>query len=261
MRRLTLIALGIFSISLPILAADPVAAPKPQLYLIHEEVARPSMLPQYESMTTEILNTLTEKKADPKVFGMNLYVTNDLHYVYIVPISGWAALDTFQQSWMKIGEAVGKEKWAMVMKRANETMESYTELVAAYRPDLSYVPANPRFKPEEAKFVHWEFYYLDAVRAEESEQVARDYVAFFKSKNIGDGFQVYQAQSGSDLPLLVVAVPAKSAADYWETDEKITAAYGKELQPLQMRAMSITRRFETRDANYRADLSFPLPAK
>jgi hypothetical protein len=261
MKRSVLASLACIALALPALAADPVAPVKPQLYLIHEEIARPSMLVQYESTTNELLAAMTEKKADPKVFGMNLYVTTDFHYVFVVPIANWASIDGFQQSWMTLGESVGKEKWANLMKRGNQTMESYSEFVVARRPDLSYEPATPRFKPEEARFSHWEFYYLDPARADEAEQIAKDYASLFRAKNIGDGFSVFMAVSGSDLPLLVVSVPAKSAADFYVEDEKVNATLGKDVVPLQMRALAITRRYETRDAVFRPEMSYPVPAK
>jgi hypothetical protein len=261
MKRSVLISLACITLALPLLAADPAAPAKPELFIIHEEIARPSMLAQYESTTNELLATMTEKKADPKVFGMNLYVTTNMHYVYVVPISNWASLDGFMQSWNTLGEAVGKGKWSALMKRANQTMETYNEFVVTRRPDLSYMPAAPRLKPEEARFAHWEFSYLDAARAEEGEQVAKDYAALFRAKNIGDGFTVFTAASGNGLPLLIVSIPAKSAADFYANDEKINAAFGNDIRPLAMRALAITRKFDTRDAVYRPEMSYPLSAK
>src|SRR4051812_20796350 len=164
---------------------------------------------QYESTTNELLAAITEKKGDPNVFGMNLYTTTDFHYVFVASAANWAAMDTFKASWTALGESVGKDKWASLMKRHYETLDLYNEIMFVIHPDLSYLPATPRVKPEEQHFVHWAFYYLDASRAEESEQVARDYAALFKAKNVGDGFTVYQAVSGNDMPLLIIAVPAK----------------------------------------------------
>jgi hypothetical protein len=257
LKNLVSICVALLSLAIPAIAADPAPAAKPQLFLIHEEVARPSKLMQYESTTNELLAAITEKKGDPKIFGMNLYTTTEFHYVFVVPIANWAAIDTFQANWTALGESIGKEKWASLMKRNNETMESYNEFVVVRRPDLSYEPVTPRVKPEEQRFVHWAFYYLDPARAEESEQIARDYAALFKSKNIGDGFTVYQAVSGNDMPLLVVGVPAKNAADFYTEDAKVNATFGADIAPLAMRAMAITRKYRTMDAVYRPEMSYP----
>jgi hypothetical protein len=236
------------------------APPKPELYLIHEEIAKPSMMMQYESVTREFLNAFTEKKADPKVWGMRLYMTNDLHYIYVNPISNWATLDGMPANWMSISQAIGKDRWQSLMTRGNSAMVSYDETVSARRPDLSYVPANPRLKPEEQKFVHLMFYYIDAAKTDEAEQVAKDYAALAKAKNIPNPFTVYEAKSGTDLPLYVVAIPAKSAADFYANDEKDNAAMGADARALDARAMAAARKLQFRDATFRPDLSYPLPA-
>jgi hypothetical protein len=94
--------------------------PAPQFFLIHEEIARPSMLRQYESTTRELLSAFAEKNADPKVFGMSLFTTTDMHYIYVVPMSNWGALDNFQASWNTLSQAVGKDRWHDLMTRANQ---------------------------------------------------------------------------------------------------------------------------------------------
>ena len=239
---------------------QPAPGPGAQMFLIHEEIARPSMLAQYESTTRDLLGAFTEKNADPKIFGMNLFVTTDMHYIYVVPIANWAALDTFQQSWMAISQAVGKDRWKDLMTRGNAAMSSYNEFVVMRRPDLSYVPATPRLKAGEVRFIHWQFHYLDAARADEAEQIAKDYAALFRAKNISDPFTVFMAMSGNDLPLLVVAIPAKSPSDYYSNADQVNAALGADVRPLVARAMAITRKYETRDGTARPELSYPLPA-
>ncbi|HEX9163438.1 MAG TPA: hypothetical protein VF980_17155 [Thermoanaerobaculia bacterium] len=238
----------------------PATPPRPGYVLIHEEIAKPSMLVQYEATTRDINKALTDTHADPKNFAMNLYVTSDMHYLYVWPIANWAAIDAMQQNFVSLGQTIGQDRWRDLMNRGNSAMYSYNEFVAQLRPDLSYVPATPRLKPEERRFVHWIFYYVDAAHMQEAEQVAKDYAALFRAKNIADPFTTYQVVSGNDLPILVAAVPAKSAADYYANDEKVNAALGADVQPLAARALAITRKYEVRDGIYRPDLSYPVVA-
>ncbi|MGZ5494045.1 MAG: hypothetical protein ACXW3E_11550 [Thermoanaerobaculia bacterium] len=253
-----LLALGL--LFLAVSASGQATPEKPQYFLIHEEMAKPSMLQQYEGASRDILATFKEKSADPKVFNANVFSTTEFQYIYVVPIANWGGLDVFQQSWMALSQTVGKDRWQSLMTRSNNAMWAYNEFVIVRRPDLSYTPANPRLKPEEQPFVHLQFYYLDAARSEESEQIAKDYVALFKAKNISDGFSVYQVLSGNDLPMLIASSRAKSAADYYANDEKVNATLGADVRALQARALAITRKFEVRDAMYRPELSYPGPA-
>ncbi|HEX8170817.1 MAG TPA: hypothetical protein VF824_09785 [Thermoanaerobaculia bacterium] len=251
----TLVTLGL--LLLPIVARAQ-EAPKPQMFLVHEELARPSMIPQYESALRDILAALTEKKADPAVFGMRLYMTPEFRYLYIVPIANYGALDRFNGAWKDIGDAVGKPRWQQLMDRSSAAMESFNEIVVMRRPELSYMPATPRVKDEEEKYVRMEFYYLIPGKEQEAEEVARAYAATFRQKNINDGFTVFTALSGTGLPLLIVTSGGKSAADYAMEDERVGAAAGAELAALRMRAAACTRRYEVREAMPRPEVSYPM---
>jgi hypothetical protein len=252
MKRLSLAILGaLFSLSA--YAVDP---PKTQLFLIHEETANPSMVMQYEGATKDLIKAFTDKKVTSPSFMVNTFMTTDFHYIYLTPITNWAQIDSVWKDWMSAGDTVGKEKWADIMKRGNGAMISYDDAVAARRDDLSYMPENPRLKMEEMPFARVDYYYLKPGTEQQAEQVAKDYVALFKEKKVPDGFSIYMAMSGHDLPLLVAVIPAKSPADFAATDERTAAALGDALRNLQGRAMALTRRIEHKDSWYRPDLSY-----
>jgi hypothetical protein len=252
MKRLSLAILGaLFSLSA--YAVDP---PKTQLFLIHEETANPSMVTQYEGATKDLIKAFTDKKVTSPSFMVNTFMTTDFHYIYLTPITNWAQIDSVWKDWMSAGDTVGKEKWADIMKRGNGAMISYDDAVAARRDDLSYMPENPRLKMEEMPFARVDYYYLKPGTEQQAEQVAKDYVALFKEKKVPDGFSIYMAMSGHDLPLLVAVIPAKSPADFAATDERTAAALGDALRNLQGRAMALTRRIEHKDSWYRPDLSY-----
>jgi hypothetical protein len=252
MKRLSLAALGIL-FSVAAFAADP---PKPQLFVVHEEVVNPSMIPQYEGATRDLIKAFADKKLASSSFAFNAFMTMDMHYIYLTPIANWAQLDSIWKDWMSASDMIGKDRWTDIQKRGNGAMTSYSEIVAARRDDLSYKPENPRLKPEDEPFARVDYYYLLPGTEQQAEQVAKDYVALFKEKKIPDGFTIYMAMSGQDLPLLVAVIPAKSAADFAATDEKTAAALGDALRVLQGRALSLTRRLEHKDTFFRPDLSY-----
>ncbi len=81
----------------------------------------------------------------------------------------------------------------------------------------------------------------------------------FKSKNIPDGYNIYMGMLGTDLPVLLASISAKSESDLVAADERTNTTLGANVRPLQQRAMAITRRFERREAMVRPDLSYPMP--
>lgn len=255
-------ALALALLALPLFSAFAADMPKPDLYVVHEEVVPPGMMMRYEAVTKEMLGTLASKNVMNPNVAFSAFMTNDMHYVYLSRLTGGlSGLEAMYNAWMSMPDAVGKDKWKDLETRGSATMSSYNEILIMRRPDLSYEPASPRLTREEQVYYHWQFYYLQAGKESEAEQICRDYVALFKSKNVPDGFTIFMAMMGQDLPLLVAAIPARNPADFAMVDQKNSATLGDDLRALQMRALSITRRLENREGWYRPDLSYPMPSK
>jgi hypothetical protein len=254
---------GLLALAFAIPAFSTAAQPQPparsQMYVVHEEVARLSMIPEFEAATRELFTAFAEQKADPAVLGIHVYMTTDFHYYFISPISNFAGLDRMREAWKSVAGGVGGKRWDEINAHGGRTLSSFNQFVIVQRPDLSYVPAVPRLKPEERRFEHWMFYYFQPGKEDEAESILRDYVALFRKKNVADGFTVFTVPVGHDLPLMIISNSAKSAADHAEADEKLLAALAADIGPLQMRALAITRRAEAHDAYVRPDLSYPLP--
>lgn len=241
------------------LSASAQNMPKPDLYLVHEEIVKPSALAAYEAAGKDFLTALAEKKVSSAAVTWTAFSSTDMHYIYLLHLDSFAALDSSQAEWNKAREAVGATRWDDVMNRSNSGMQMYNEFVVMRRPDLSYNPATPRVAMADRRYYRWEFYYLIPGKEKEAEQVAKDYAALFKAKNLTDSWNLYQGLLGNDLPVFVVAIPAKSEADLVAADQQINATVGADVHPLQARALAVTRRFERREGMARPDLSYPAP--
>jgi len=255
----TVLALALLALPLAVFAQP--APPKPTFITVDEEVVPPSMVARYESLTKEFLGALAAKNINDPNIAFTTFMTPDFHYLFVSRLQGGlAGYETMFNAWMSLPDKLGKDKMKDLDARSVGTMSSYNRILAMRRDDLSYFPATPRLKPEEQVYARWQFYYLVPGKESEAEQVAKDYAALFKAKNIADGFTIYLPMNGNDLPLLVAAITAKSPADWASNDEKINATLGNDIRPLQARALAITRRLETREGWYRPDLSYPAPA-
>jgi len=60
-----MVCLWVLAFTTAAIAADP---PKPQLFLVHEETAMPSMITQYESATKDLIKAFAEKKVTSPSF-------------------------------------------------------------------------------------------------------------------------------------------------------------------------------------------------
>jgi hypothetical protein len=139
------------------------------------------------------------------------------------------------------------------------TSEFREDGLVVRRPDLSYTPENPQLKPEEINFYRWTFAYILPGKDIEFEETTMKYLPLMKSKNIPDGYVVYQVIMGKELPLYILVQPGKSPADYFSIDHSQTL--GEEAQVLQSKLWSLLRKVEYKNAWIDRDFSYVLQEK
>jgi hypothetical protein len=233
--------------------------PQGQLWALHQETVKPSMVAQYEAASKEFVAAVSKYRPAAD-FGWIALASEQYVYTFVTPIKDWNGLNGIEQAFMAVGKKMGMEKWMDLWKRGFAPVESVREVVAFEPAGSGYRPASPRLKDEEIVFFHYDFYYVMPGHEEEADAVARDFAALFKKKNIPDGYRLYKALSGPELPLIVVQVGARDGADYYASNARALAALGEEGQALFARAFAITRRFDSHNARLRLDLSLPPPA-
>ena len=223
-------------------------APQGQLVRILTVKVDPSKVTEYEEAVKDLFAGMAKEKFSFPILGD---VGADLVYGFLSPIENFAALDEMQQ---EISQVFGKNP--QIMERLSKASESRTYWVVQERPDLSYVPENPRLQPDEIRFMHLDRYYLRPGTEPQAEATAKAWVKLYRRKYVADGFRVSAAVTGSDLPIFTVATPAKDALDYQTQARKIQGLLGEEAQALMERSLSIIRRLEPLDITLRPDLSY-----
>ncbi len=226
---------------------------KGQLLWVHADVVTPSKVAQYEAAVKELVAQFAMHKF---AVPFQTYMQDDFHYIYVSPLDNFSSLDNLEKAVAEFNKKQGKEKSEELDKRFAGTFEHHQTFVSRHMTDLSYDPAQPRIKIEEAGFRHWEYYYIEAGKEKEVREIAKAYLELFKSKNIPDGYNLFMREMGSEMPLVVVVTWGKNAPDYSSETEKIDAMLGEEGKALAARAMAITRKFEQKDGWARPDLSY-----
>lgn len=254
MRRV-LPSLFLLFLAATVLAQQP--AP-PTLLYIHEEVAVPSKIADYERTTKEFGAMMRGANI---AFHYDAFSTDDFHYFYVMPMKGMGDVDRIMQIFMaELPQKVGQEKVLDLMRRSGATMQKTNEWIVLRRDDLSYVPAKPRLKPEEMKARRWDYYYIKPGMEDMVDQISNEWKAASKALESGDGWTLFQAVVGGDLPLVVVSFAGKDAADIAAQDEKFMASLGEKGQALMAKTFQIVRKFDVKYGHWRPDLSNPAPA-
>jgi len=229
------------------------------MILVHEETVKPPRLEEYVQRSKEFFAMVAANRDVMPTFAAQAFQTDEYEFVFALPLSGFAEMDSLMGEFMAMAEK-GGAAFQETMEAGSETTTHFDEYIILHRTDLSYTPAEPRVSMVEGTVYRWDFYYLQPEMAMEAEQIARDVAALYKEKGIRDGYGVFQAVMGSDMPFLVVSVPGKSVADIETRLAEIATALGDAWPPIQARIHAATRDFVSKYAWARPDLSLAPPA-
>jgi len=225
---------GVVSLGAALALMAPVAAraqtPGGQYFVVHQEVAKPSMVKEYESTSKEFVAMVKANKAKMPHFSFNCLASPDFTYTFVAPIPNMAGMDAINGDFGALAQSAGAS-FADLNKRSGAATEYIKEWIIQLVPELSYSPAEPRAGAP--RYFHYGIYYVMPGREAEAEAL------------------------GAEMPAYIVSVGAADAAEYQADDAKLAALLGTEFQALGARTIALTRRFETREATARPDLSVP----
>ncbi len=210
---------------------------------------KPGMTAQYEAARKDIIAHLATHN-----FSYPFSVSRDENLVYrrITLLENWADLDKRSAELAKIRPSLDSS----IVSRLNEAIDHISYWTFRTRPDLAYTPENPRLLPEDVGLYHYAFLYLRRGKRNEVEEAFTDLRELWKKHAPGDGLVVAQAVTGPDLPMLLVRIPAKDAADYYAQNERVQNAAGEEYQRLLAQLRRTYRRLEQSNNTVLPGLSF-----
>jgi len=226
---------------------------KAQLYYVEDVLVKPSMVGEFEAAVREYVAQCARYKFP---YPSYVYNADDFHYYLAYPVENYAAIDSLHKAWGELDTKMGAEQVQALNNRFEGTYEYFRHFVIRYMPELSYAPEKPRLKPEEEHFVYLDFYYFLPEMEKEEEQIGREWVELYKRKNIPYGYSLYAGVMGTDMPLYIMLLKAKSAADYFSQSVKIRELLGEERKGLLKRTLDGTRKVEKKTGKFRPDLSY-----
>lgn len=258
MRRkiLVCLGLGIFVFLSALTIVVQAQEQEAQLFFVREITVKPSRVMDYYEGTKELMAQIKEHKFP---YPINVFRCDDFSFLFSAPLENIADLQILGDTMDELMAKIAPEQSQKIQGYLDGASEFREDGLLATRPDLSNIPENPRLKPEEINFYRWTFAYILPGKEKEFEETAKKYLPLMKSKNIPDGYGVYQVIMGKELPLYILAQGGKSPADYFSIDHSETL--GEEAQVLQSKLWSVMRKVEYKNAWIDRDLSYDGPEK
>jgi len=226
---------------------------EPPLFIVEEDVVKPSMVGQFEAHLREGKALFTRHKFP---YPCDVYCIDGYHYFFSYPVKNFADIGNFYKAAGEYRQKMGEEQWKSRVKSAAGTLEYYQSTLFYYVRELSYSPANPHPDPGQRNFVYWTYLYVEFGKEKEFEEVLKAWVELFKSRNISHGYATYIGSIGNEMPLYVLAESAESASVFYSQEEKTFKLYGEEGQALMKKTWALLRKFEIKRGSRRPDLSY-----
>ena len=198
-----------------------------QMYHVHEDVVKPSMTMEYESVLQEVGELIKENPLE----DVNMLVLQGYnnHYYFVSPISSMADLDK-QSPVAQLAEKAGQEKVGQLFKRMDKCYDVEKDYVIILDNDLSYMPNGMTQTPEGENYREQYKIYV----APENRAVVREKMKAIKAlsekNNSKSEYRVYRSDFGTEAAFYLFSISAKDAthmAEKSKANEELMGEDGK----------------------------------
>jgi len=227
---------------------------KDQLFWVREEVAKTDMWDKYESTSKEWVEMMTGAGLDfPYMWASQ---RDDGHYYYLFPLDNYAAIDKMPEIFGAAIDKIGKDKWAKFIVENESSIITHKDFIVTRSAKYSYMPKEPRLKPEDAKFIHWMFFHFKLENRKEIMDILSEWKQLYTDKNIKNGYTIWMIELGEDNNMMALTENYKDGADFYTATEEDNAAMEVEASALWAKMSPLIVSVENKYGNQRPDLGF-----
>ncbi|RKN81683.1 hypothetical protein [Ulvibacterium marinum] len=225
---------------------------KSQAFWVHEDVVKPSMISEYETVCKE----LTDAMKTHNIQEMNSIVANlsDNRYLWVGPIENMAQLD--KPLFATLAEKMGADKMGGLFDRMDKCYDIEQNYIIHLDKELSYMPGGITQTPEGQDYrkFHY-FHYTPGNRAIVKKKV-EDIKNLFTNKGSKLDYRVYRSGFGTRGEFYMVAIAAKDAADYANKISANNELMGEEWLKTYTDFTSTLEKYEAFEGNMRPDMAY-----
>ncbi|MBT8185542.1 MAG: hypothetical protein KJN76_11930 [Eudoraea sp.] len=225
---------------------------KSQSFWVHEDVVKPSMIAEYESVCKE----LTANMKTHNIQEVNTIVANtaDNRYLWVGPIENMAQLD--KPMFKTLAEKMGAEKMGALFDRMDKCYDIEQNYIIVMDNEMSYMPEGITQTPEGQDYrkFHY-FHYTPGNRAAVKEKV-KAIKELFERKGSKLHYRVYRSGFGTRGEFYMVAVAAKDAADYANKVAENNESLGEEWVNTYNSFISTLEKYEVFEGTMRPDMGY-----
>ena len=223
-----------------------------QAYWIHEDEVKPSMVAEYEAICKELTDNM--KKYNIQEINALVTSTADNRYLWVSPISNMADID--KPIFKTLAEKMGPENMGKIFEKMSHSYHVEHDYVIHLDKELSYMPGGITQTPEGQPYRKFHYFHYTPAKAEAVKEKAMAIKNLFASKGSKLDYRVYRSGFGNRGAYYMVAIAAKSPADYAEKIEQNNALLGQEWQKIYGEFMDTMLDYEVVEGRMRPDMGY-----
>ena len=223
-----------------------------QAYWVHEDVVKPSMIGQYESICKELTDNM--KKYNIQEFNVIVSNTADNRYLWVSPISGMADIE--KPLFKTLSEKMGAEKMDDLFNRMDKCYDIEHNYIIHLDKELSYMPSGITQTPEGQDYRKFHYYHYTPSNRAEVKKKVEAIKTLFENKGSKLEYRVYRSGFGTRGAFYMVAIAAKDAADYSGKIAANNESMGEEWQKTYTDFFSSLKKYEAFEGGMRPDMGY-----
>lgn len=226
---------------------------EPHLIYVLEVRVKTSEVDDFENAVRELIGHFKEFEFPRSVVGD---ITDDYIYLFSTPLESYGDIDILYKDLAEIQNRMDGDRYQILYNQFKEAYESIRPGVIQKRPDLSYVPSDPRLNILEARYMRMDAFYIKAGREDEFEDFCKTLGEQWRRKNVPESFSVYTGQMGTENPAYYLSTTGKDPADYWSHVGRIWNHEENAFQNLWKTILPFLRKWEFNTGWFRLDLTY-----
>jgi hypothetical protein len=223
-----------------------------EAFWVHEDVVKPSMVGEYESIVKELVGNL--KKHEIQEVNMIVANMEGPRYLYVGPIANMAQLDN--PYFATLSEKMGADKMGALFDKMDKCYDIEHNYVIHLDNNLSYMPSGITQTPEGQDYRKFHYYHYtprNMAIVKKKVQAIKD---LFESKGSKLNYRVYRSGFGTRGEFYMVAIAAKDAVDYASKIAENNELMGEDWQNTYNDFMGSLEKYESFEGGMRPDMAY-----
>lgn len=225
---------------------------KSNMYWIHEDVVKPSMVSTYETVCKDLTSNL--KKHNIQNFNAIVTNTMDHRYLWVSPINSMA--DINYEAFASLSEKMGADAMKSLFNKMDKSYDTEHDYIIQLDEELTYMPEGITQTPENQDYRKFHYFHYSPGNEKALREKSAAIKKLFESKGSKVHYRTYKSGFGARGAFYMVAIAAKDPVDYASKIEENNQLLGQEWQKMWMDFQSELLEYKIIEGQMRPDMAY-----